>query len=321
MKFLDLKYNLDNPKPVYFIIGDDRFLVLKAQDIITHKFISNAVELNLQLFSGDEYKMQSIIENAQTFPFCSDYRVLLIRSSPDKISANDQKIFDEYLSQPSKHTIMIFVFDEKTDFYQKNFSKVEVIDCSKLSKQILTKYVASFLAQNKKRITMEAVDLLLEFCDNDLVKIENECSKLSFAIEDEIINKEHILNFVPKSLDYQIFELSNAIGDRDISQALSILQHLLNKKVSSQYILGVIISHIRRMFYSSVSSDTDYNISKMLGIKEYAVTMTRKSSKNFKKSHLKRALELCLDYDYAIKAGKIDEEVALYTLILEIIKQ
>lgn len=320
MKFLDLKYNLDRPKPIYFIIGDDRFLLLKAQDIIIHKFITNAVELNLQIFSGEECSMQDLVESAQTFPFASDYRVLLVRSLPDKLNANDQKLFDEYLSQPSKQTIMIFVFDEKTDFYQKNFSKVEVVDCSKLQKPVLTKYVASFLAQKNKRITMDAVDLFLELCDNDLVKIEKECSKLAIAIDEEIINKEHILKFVPKSVDYEIFELSNAIGNKDAVQALSILQYLLNRKVSSQYILGVITSHIRRMFYSSITDDSDYNISKMLNIKEYAVTVTRKSSKNFKKAHLKRAIELCLEYDYAIKAGNIDPEVALYTLILEITK-
>lgn len=320
MKFLDLKYNLDRPKPIYFIIGDDRFLLLKAQDIIIHKFITNAVELNLQIFSGEECSMQDLVESAQTFPFASDYRVLLVRSLPDKLNANDQKLFDEYLSQPSKQTIMIFVFDEKTDFYQKNFSKVEVVDCSKLQKPVLTKYVASFLAQKNKRITMDAVDLFLELCDNDLVKIEKECSKLAIAIDEEIINEEHILKFVPKSVDYEIFELSNAIGNKDAVQALSILQYLLNRKVSSQYILGVITSHIRRMFYSSITDDSDYNISKMLNIKEYAVTVTRKSSKNFKKAHLKRAIELCLEYDYAIKAGNIDHEVALYTLILEITK-
>ena len=84
--------------------------------------------------------------------------------------------------------------------------------------------------------------------------------------------------------------------------------------------MGVIIFYMRRMFYASVTEDSDFNIAKMLGVKEYAITVTKNKSRNFKKVQLKNNIEKCLETDYAIKAGKIDDETAMYELILALTK-
>jgi len=284
MKFIDLKKTLEKTSySVYFVQGDDRFLMQKAQDILIAHYIKNAPELNLQIINEDNYSMQAIVENAQTFPFCNDYRLILIRGMPEKITENDQKIFDNYIKNPVKQTVLVFVFDDKTAFYTKNFMSVTNIDCNKMTKQFLTKYVATLLSKYKKAITMDAVELFLDFCDYDLTKIENECSKLSLALKNETITKQDILDNVPKSVDYQIFELSEAISSRDGVNAIKILKFLLDRKISTQYIMGVIVSYMRRMFYASVTEDSDFNIAKMLGVKEYAITATRNKCKNFKK--------------------------------------
>ena len=167
---------------------------------------------------------------------------------------------------------------------------------------------------------MDAVELLLQFCDNDLIKLENECAKLVQAISGDVITKDDILFNVQKSVDYQIYELCEAITDRDSIKALKILQFLFDRKESVAYILGVIISYMRRMFYCGTSDYTDFELAKMLGIKEYAVKMTRKKCQKFKKMELKTYLEKCLDYDLAIKKNKIDAEMGIYSLVLELLE-
>lgn len=320
MKFLDLKNSLAKKVySIYFISGEDRFLVQKSIDMLTHRFITSAPELNLQV-CGQDYSMQSILENAQTFPFGSEYRLILIKNPPEKLSAEENKLFENYIQNPVSQTILAFVFDEKTDFYSKFSSKVELIECDKMTAQFLSKYVATLLNKKQKNITMDAVDLLIEFCDNDLVKIENECAKLVLAVENSVINKDDIIANVSKSVDYQIYELCEAIACKDSVVALQILNFLFDRKVSVAYILGVIISYVRRLFYCAVSEFSDAEIAKELGVKEYAIKMTRNKTKNFKKIALKSMLEKCLSFDFNIKKGKIDAETGIYSLVLELIE-
>ncbi len=108
--------------------------------------------------------MQAIVENAQTFPFCNDYRLILIKGMPEKVTDAEQKIFEQYIKNPVKQTVLVFVFDEKTPFFQKNFMSVTNVDCDKMTKPFLTKYVATLLNKNQKAITMDAVELLIDFC-------------------------------------------------------------------------------------------------------------------------------------------------------------
>ena len=74
--------------------------------------------MNLSTFSGKITDINNIIELAETLPFFSDYRCILIENSGLFSSANE---FSEYIAKIPESTVIIFAendVDKRTKLYK-----------------------------------------------------------------------------------------------------------------------------------------------------------------------------------------------------------
>ena len=65
--------------------------------------------------------------------------------------------------------------------------------------------------------------------------------------------------------------------------------------------------------------DSNAEVAKMLGVKEYAVKMTMKQVNLFSKAHLKKINELCIKLDYDLKQSNISIDNAINLVVLQIL--
>lgn len=303
MKFIEMNKVLkDKICPLYNIVGDDFFLIRQAIINLKNKFVTGLEEFNYINLDAEKLKKEQINEQILMMPIASDYRLVVLQNPNSEIVKFLNSFdFDEI------GTILACVGAEK-------LSNSEIIDCNKLERADINRYVLNQLKKHNLSIQEQALDLLVEASDSNMSKLVNELSKItSYCVDDEVITTDVVVNLVTTADDYAIYMLSNAIDNKDYVTYQKILFSLTKSQTQNE-IFSYLGKYFKRMYYISLSKN-DEELAKILNIKPYAVKMSRV---NVNKNGIKYYLNLYKKYielDYSIKSGKISAINALYELI------
>ena len=103
------------------------------------------------------------------------------------------------------------------------------------------------MIERKHQISDKAVALICEFVGNDLSRMSNELEKLFLLVnEGAQINEKDIEKNIGISKDYNVFELVNAVLDRDFEKALKIINYF-DKNPKAAHIT-VIIANLLTLY-------------------------------------------------------------------------
>ena len=318
MKFQDLKKNLANGiSKIYFIKGEDSFLRQKAVEMIETKAVT-IKDLNISRFDDENTNLGNIIDSARALPMMDKYRVVVLKNISIK-KQDDIKPLLDYAQNPTPTTVLIVVDGVGNGAYKKFEELADVVDCSKLDSNMLARLVLNQLGKFGCKINSDALNALIGYCDLDYTRINNETIKLANLIGNGgTITLKNIEENVHREVEYDIFELSKAVAVCDGKKAIDIIKQLLERKESPQMLIMMIQSNFRRMFYTSISKETNAQIATKLGVKEYSIKISREQSQKFTPARLKKILDLGASLDYQIKAGQISDENALIYYITNI---
>lgn len=296
-------------EPCYLVQGEDILLYDKALVLIKSACNLTLEEFNFIKFDEDNFVENVFLDTLQTLPIGSEKKVVLLKNIT-KFSEDFKKKLNDYLKNPLLSTcLVIFDFFNKFDFIIS-----EKVSAKRLDEVSLKDIVKKEIEESGKIIDEEAVSLLVSYCCDYYTLIHNELEKLKFLPVDKIGVKE-IENTVTREVEYTVFELTEALSKKDGAKAISLL-NLMNKDTKT---FTLIVNHFRRLFFVAISKESDSELSKMLGVKEYAVTKARQLSKNFSKIQLKNIYELLDNVDLFIKNGQMQIENGLYYLIFGIL--
>ncbi len=305
-----LKENIEN---CYLFEGDDYELYSRGFSMICRACELNLEEINLAKFDDENFNMKALIGACDVMPMGSEYRVVLLKNI-EKLNENDKKMLLNYIKNPTKTTILV-IFD-----YYNKFSSLKnetsFVDCNRFDKATLSSVVVNEFNKKGKKISAEALDTLIDYCNGYLTRIICEIDKLVYYdLDDALITRKLIDNMVTKDNEVVIYELTEALGQRKADKALKILEVL--KKESG--ILGLIINHFRRLFFISITDLPDKELASLLNVKEFAISKQKGQIRNFSKMQLKKIYALLEEVDYSIKSGAMLQENALYFLVLSIL--
>lgn len=318
MKFVELKKSLNNLQNVYLISGEDRFLCYNALEQIVSACNLTLPEMNS--VTMDSPNADDIIASASIYPFIDNYRVVVVKEFVGKPNAEAQlATIQKYIENPMQSTILIFFNITEDSFFKNLKTKLCYVDCSKLDGAAINNYICKMFEKNNIKYSAEAINLLAIYCSYDMQRITSEVEKLiSYSAGNSIINEEVIKDLVVQDKEYQIFELAELIAKNNAEKALDLVDTLGRKNGFG--ILGPLYSNYRRALYVAITPLADAALATKLGIKEYAVKMLKNQIKVFSPKKLKQIVDMLASVDANIKQGKLKEDVAVKTAVLEIFK-
>ncbi|HJD06112.1 MAG TPA: DNA polymerase III subunit delta [Candidatus Onthoplasma faecipullorum] len=303
MKFIELNKKLkEQILPLYNIVGEDIFLVRQAITILKNHLVKDFDEFNFIILDADKIKSSELEAQIVTLPIGSDYRLVVLNSP----SADVVKFLNSYNFEASSVVVACV--------NASNLKSAEIIDCEKLDRADIQKYVMNYLYKLNTSIEERALDFLIDATNGDMQKIVNELGKLSaYAIEDKVITLNTVTNLVSESQEYVIYMLTNAIDNKDLTAYQKMITNM-SKSQSVQEIYSYMGRYFRRMMYIAINKNDD-ELSKILSIKPYAIKVARQ---NVKKNGVKFYVNLYnkyVDLDYKIKSGEISPKNALFELV------
>ena len=302
MKIIEINKHLkEKIENVYNIKGSDLFLIKNAINNIKTACIKDFEEFNFVRISGEKISKSELEATLSTLPIANDYRVVVI----EKPNAEAVK------------TINQFKFDESTVLLTINADKLKVgeeIDCTKLDKADINRYVLNYLKNIGLNIMEQALDYLIEATGGDMSKISNELNKISAYCHDKsVVELNDVMNLVSNSTEYVSYMLTSAIDEKNYSKYQQIINSM-TKTLTAGEIFSYLGKYFRRMQYVAVDKN-DEEVGQVLGLKPYAVKMSRQCiAKNGVKFYI-GLYQKYIDLDYKIKSGKITPINALYELI------
>lgn len=305
MKFAELKKHLstDKLKPCYYINGDDAFVVKKAEEMFL-SLTGNFRDLNYSSFDNSSTPSE-IISALNSLPMLADFRVVKISDYTHNLD-----FIKKYLTSPSPSTVLIFA-GKMSDNFNSISKLVEIVDCNKFDLPFLRSWVSRRFEVAKVKILPVAVEQLIEYCNRDMSRIENEIEKLiAYSLGKEEITAQIIDELVAPESEFKVFELSEAIAVGNREKALEIADNLLGNATSPIMLLGMLFKHFRRLLFVALNPKSD-TLASDLGVKEYSIKVSVKQASKFTVKRLKLIFDKLCEIDSLVKYGKMVDKTAL----------
>lgn len=238
---------------IYFLHGEEPLFI----DMITDAIVKNALEeherdFNQTIIYGKEADALSLISEAKGYPMMAERRLVVLKEAQDFRGMEDLL---PYFENPSDQTILVINHKYKNyDTRKKSMKAVAknglVFKSEKVKEYKLPDWIKDHVISQGYSITPKASMLLAEFLGNDLSRIVNEIEKLEILVEKgTTINEIHIEENIGISKDYNVFELINAVGSRNIEKANRIVDYFDHNPKATSIIMVIsnLFNHYSRL--------------------------------------------------------------------------
>jgi len=327
MSMNELKKQLKekNIGKLYFFTGPEKYLVkYYVNEIVGLLLPENVRSFNYNVFE-EKVTFRQIQDAVSVFPAFSERRVVIVKESSLFKSGESQQVYDDFFRSLPDYICLIFIQtdpDKRTSLYKSLKKYALVIECDWQKADTLTKWVMKGFASYKKQISENDAALLVNLLDPDMTLIHNEIEKIVCYMGDKTqVSRDIISDVVSRSAKAKVFDLIDAMSLRRMSDALIIMDELIEMKEP----VPLIMAMIGRQFFILLKAKKleekklpQAEMAKILGIMPYFVDKTRKQAANFSMETLKRLARKCAETDLAVKTGQIDGRLAIELLLMEI---
>jgi DNA polymerase-3 subunit delta len=132
------------------------------------------------------------------------------------------------------------------------------------------------------------------------------------------IQKEDVDKLAIKQIDSVIFDLTDDLGNKKITNAMEVLDGLIYQKEPLQKILVTLYNHFKKLYLCSMAVKSGKDIATSIGLKPnqtFLVSKYKKQVSSFKPEELRNILKELTILDYNSKNGKIDIDIGLKSIL------
>ncbi len=298
-------------KPVYFLHGLEPYYIDQIVDLAANSILDEGErDFNQTIVYAKDTAPIDVLDAATRLPMMSEHQVVIVKEAQEYKKSAQWDVFEQYFESPSKSTVLIFAhkykkFDKRSRAYKILKKNAVIFESEGVKDYQLDGWITNYIREKKYQITAKATALLVEFIGNDLARVANELEKLFILIpQDEQINEKHIEKHIGISKDYNVFELVNAILEKDVLKANKIIRYFgQNPKATHiTIILANLHTLYQRLFKAHFSKTEDpRQLASLLGIHPYPAKEILLNKRKHPAKIISRNFSLLRKYDLMAK--------------------
>lgn len=310
-------------KPLYYIYGDEDFLVEEHVKSLKASALTKGSEsMNLYTVDSKGVNADDMVAEAQTLPAFSQYRVIIIKDA-DKLNKESEKIFAEYAKNPSPSTALIFMastwkISKASALYKSIDKNGQIINCYPLRDRELSEWITKEASKDKKTISMDASTRLAFITDGRLREVKKELEKIiCFVGDKETIEISDVEDAGMDVKEDNIFDLSDALGRKDLKEATRVLRKLSNEPPVT--VLGAITRQFRMLLQIKSLLNKGVNSQSIAGtlrVSPKHINNYISRSKMFSLNELKNVFKKLLETDKSLKSSGMPRGIILSELVI-----
>ena len=268
--------------------------------------------------------MGEVIDLAETLPFLADKRVFFIRDSGLFKSGGEEMA--QYLASPNETSYFVFT-ESEVDKRSKLYKAVQANGCAvefaMQDESTLIRWIGGILSKENKKISEPTVRHFLTKTGIDMENIRSELEKLiCYCLDRDVITTEDVDAVCTTRVTNHIFEMVNAIAEKDKHKALQLYYDLLALKEPPLRILFLIARQCNMLLQVKEMTLRGYDnkaIGPKIGVPPFIAGKYVSQAKLFKSSKLKEAVTQCVEAEEAVKSGRMNDMMSVEMLILSVL--
>ena len=325
---------------VFLFIGEEENLKNESLQLLRKSVLPEGFEaMNESLL--DHPTQDEIIAAAETLPFMSDVRLVIVRDyetfkskkkkNEDEAEETEDKFSDkalcDYLRAVPQGSIIVFYqtgdVAKTSSLYKAINTNGFVISFQKLTGSALTDWIMMAFRDCGKECDTQTASHLTFVSGSDSMVLTHEVEKVAaFAGERSRITEADIETIASRSAEYNVFAMVDAVVMGQAERSFSILREMLRNGESRVMVLALLLRQYRQIRQVKIGQFEKVPMQVMcenLGIRDFQYQKIAGLARGITNKQAKEAVDICLETEYAFKAGLIKEEGSLEKCMLQLL--
>jgi len=311
--------------PLYYFFGEDTYslgLGIKAIEDAVNPFIIS--DFDKDICYSEDRNLQDVINAARAFPFGSQKKLIIFKEV-EKVK--DKKLLEAYIPSPPEFTVFVLVhYGVITNLTSSPFNLLlennYLFEAKELKGNNLIDWVTELVASKGRQISNENAMLLADISGENRLIIESQLEKIMAFLGDKKEITFDIIKDVSSSFkEYTIFDLQNAVFQKNKAAALEIVFNLLENGAEATFIISMLakyfisLSRIRELNEKKIP---DVEAAKIIGTHPFYLKNFQRAAVLFSSNDLIKAAEALLKADVSTKTTSTDPKTVISLLIAEL---
>jgi DNA polymerase III subunit delta len=307
----------------YLCAGTEQYIADEAVTLLRDAVVPpEQRSFNFDVLYGYDVDVNEIIALVSSYPMMGEKRLVVIKEF-EKVKNPDA--LTPYIKNPLESTVLVLISGE-SDF-RKNpyraFGDERTLDCKPVYDNQVPQWVKKRVRQFNKTITDDAAAMLTAYTGTSLRQIVNEIEKLDiYTANRKTITIEDVNAVVGVTKAFNIFELYKAIGFKDASKAINILDKMLERGESATVIVRMLTRLFRQIALLSdlqIKNVPGQKIASQLQIHPYFLDEYYGYIKNHPLDLIPDRFRSLLSADISLKTTSKDQRLILSLLIYRLL--
>ncbi len=298
--------------PVYFFCGEEPYFIDQLTELLeTHVLNDMEKAFNQTIAYGKDVNARAIAETCGRLPMMAEKQLVIVKEAQAlSLKEEEEKQYLAYLKNPVKSTVLVFAWKHGKPDGRKAFSKevaksAVFFESKPLYENQVGAWIKRWLTDRKYKLEEEANELLVESLGTDLSKIANELEKLTInKPAGSSITREDVEEQVGISKDYNVFELSNALGNKNRTKAYQITNYFVANPKSGPLVLvlGTLQTFFSKVFaYHYNKNLPDKDIAAAIKVNPYFLKDYKAAAQHYPPQKLEHVFYTLEEYDLRSK--------------------
>lgn len=309
-------------KKIYLLTGEEVYLRNQYKKRLRNALLDPEDTMNAASFGGKGINPKEIIDLAETMPFFADRRVIMIEDSG--FAKNACPELADYIPDIPESTCIILTeseVDKRGRVYKAIKNAGRIVEFKRQDERTLARWVLGTLKKEGKNITEETMHVFLGRTGSDMENIDRELEKLlCYTMGREVITTEDVEEVCTEQTENRIFEMVQAITEKNQKKALELYSDLLAMKEPPMRILFLITRQFNQLLQlKSLAGQGLHNseLAKKAGIPPFALGKYQAQCRKFTAVQLRQAVEDCVDTEERVKTGRMGDQISVELLIVK----
>ena len=335
------KLSLSNLPSLTLFTGADQgqYEVMKTQ--VLKQIGYDSADLNFAHFDMKEATYKDIELELLSLPFFADEKIVILDHFVDITTAkkryltdDELKAFEEYLGNPSPTSKLVIFAEGKLDSKRRLVKLLKrdakVFEAIEPKEQELRAYFQKWSQKQGLTFAEKSFDHLLIKSGFQFSEIQKNLIFLLSYKADSNITEEDIVQAIPKTLQDNIFDLTQLILAKKIDQARDLVKDLTLQGEDEIKLIAIMLGQFR--LYTQVkilqeSGQTESQMVSSLGNylgrnpNPYQIKFALRDSRRLSLDFLQNSIRYLIQADYQIKTGVYEKGYLFERALLQIASQ
>ncbi len=307
---------------LYVLYGDEVYLRDQFKNNLKNALMPGNPSMNFTGYSGKKVNPKEICQMADTMPFLSDHRLILLEDTDLFKKASDMMI--DLIGNLPETVYLIFCeenVDKRGRMYKAAVKNGYAGEFTTPDDGMLRRWIAQSVRRGGHEISGADAQFLINWCGNDMFRLHNEMEKLiSYCPEGAPITDRDIREVCSRQLKDTVFSLTSAIAQGRRKEAFDAYRDLLGLETKPGQVLYMLRREFKLLWQTKALAhlgENEREIARKARIHPAFTGRYLNAQAAFTEAELRAVTDELAEIQARIHTGRADAGYALESFMIE----